>query len=160
MQKGLLDVVSNVCPQANHRWCIRHIEANWSKKWKSGEMKKLLWWCAWSTYEEEFKDQLKKLGQLDEAAAKALVSYPPKNWCRAYFDTQCKNFMVDNNFTESFNSWIVQARQKLIIKMLKDIRVKVGLLYCFNSFNVLLFIVLILLVFWLKLYYFTVLYRL
>ncbi|XP_075074464.1 uncharacterized protein LOC142162060 [Nicotiana tabacum] len=125
MQKGLLDAVSNVYPQANHRWCVRHIEANWSKKWKSGDMKKLIWWCAWSTYEEVFKDQLKKLGQLDEDAAKALVSYPPKNWCRAYFDTQCKNFMVDNNFTESFNSWIVEARQKPIIKMLEDIRVKV-----------------------------------
>ncbi|XP_070012717.1 uncharacterized protein LOC107782262 [Nicotiana tabacum] len=86
-------------------------------------MKKLLWWYAWSTYEKEFKDQLKKLGQLDEDAAKALVSYPPKNWCRAYFDTQCKYFMVDNNFTKSFNSWIVEARQKPIIKMLEDIRV-------------------------------------
>lgn len=32
MEKGLLDVVSNVYPQANHRWCVRHIEANWSKK--------------------------------------------------------------------------------------------------------------------------------
>ncbi|OIT22616.1 hypothetical protein A4A49_52984 [Nicotiana attenuata] len=33
--------------------------------------------------------------------------------------------MVDNNFTESFNSWILEARHKPIVKMLEDIRVKV-----------------------------------
>uniref|UniRef100_A0A3Q7GLF0 Uncharacterized protein n=1 Tax=Solanum lycopersicum TaxID=4081 RepID=A0A3Q7GLF0_SOLLC len=33
--------------------------------------------------------------------------------------------MIDNNFTESFNSWIVEAKQKPIIKMLEEIRVKV-----------------------------------
>ncbi|OIT05021.1 hypothetical protein A4A49_51730 [Nicotiana attenuata] len=32
---------------------------------------------------------------------------------------------VDNNFTESFNSWILEARHKPIIKMLEKIRVKV-----------------------------------
>ncbi|XP_019246323.1 PREDICTED: uncharacterized protein LOC109225975 [Nicotiana attenuata] len=103
MQKGLLEVVSTVLPKANHRWCARHIEANWSKNWRGIEMKKLMWWCAWSTYEEEFKDQLKTLGDIHEDAARELLHYPPQNWCRAYFDTTCKNQMVDNNFTESFN---------------------------------------------------------
>lgn len=133
--KGLLNAVTNVCPKANHRWCVRHIEANWSKNYRSAELKKLLWWCAWSTYEEEFKDQLTKMGELNKKAAKALVSYPPEKWCRAYFDTKCKNFMIDNNFTESFNSWIVEARQKPIIKMLEEIRVKVRK-SCFFKFNI------------------------
>nr|XP_033514000.1 uncharacterized protein LOC104103862 [Nicotiana tomentosiformis] len=33
--------------------------------------------------------------------------------------------MVDNNFTESFNSWILEAKGKPILKMLEDIRIKV-----------------------------------
>ncbi|XP_009759261.1 uncharacterized protein LOC107830763 [Nicotiana tabacum] len=125
MQKGLLEAVSTVLPKANHRWCARHIEANWSKNWRGIEMKKLIWWCAWSTYEEEFKDQLKTLGAVHEDAARELIHYPPQYWCRAYFDTKCKNHMVDNNFTESFNKWILEARNKPIIKMLEDIRLKV-----------------------------------
>ncbi|XP_070024680.1 uncharacterized protein [Nicotiana sylvestris] len=87
MQKGLIDAVSTVLPNANHRWCVRHIEANWSKKWRGLELKKLLWWCAWSTYEEEFTDHLKSMGDVTEEVAKTLVGYTPQNWCRAYFDT-------------------------------------------------------------------------
>ncbi|XP_019255207.1 PREDICTED: uncharacterized protein LOC109233799 [Nicotiana attenuata] len=42
MQNGLLDAVRNVCPQSYHRYCARHIEANWSKQWNTDEMKKLM----------------------------------------------------------------------------------------------------------------------
>ncbi|XP_049406163.1 uncharacterized protein LOC125869766 [Solanum stenotomum] len=125
MQKGLLDAMSNVLPAAHQRFCVRHIESNCLKKWRSGEMKKLMWWCAWSTYDEEFKDQLNRLGKLDADVAKDLISKPPRAWCRAYFDTQCKNTMVFNNFTESFNAWILEARGMPIIKMLEEIRIKV-----------------------------------
>ncbi|XP_070030188.1 uncharacterized protein LOC107801802 [Nicotiana tabacum] len=100
-------------------------------------MKKLLWWCAWSTYEEDFKDQLKKMGELcedeDASFAKDLLHYPPQSWCRAYFDTQCKNMMVDNNFTESFNAWILEARYMPIIKMLEEIIIKVMNLLAINE---------------------------
>ncbi|XP_060195287.1 uncharacterized protein LOC132624538 [Lycium barbarum] len=129
MQKGLVDAVKNTLPNSYHRYCVRHIEANWQKKWRSGQMKKLMWWCAWSTYKEEFTDQLKKLGELSKEdnsfATKDLLHYPPQSWYRAYLDTKCKNMMVDNNFTESFNSWILQARKMPIIRMLKEIRTKV-----------------------------------
>ncbi|XP_019265332.1 PREDICTED: uncharacterized protein LOC109242912 [Nicotiana attenuata] len=78
MQKGLLEAVRIVLPLSNHRFCVRHIEANWSKRIRiSGEMKKYLWWSAWSTYEEDFKDQLKNLGELSVDAAKELLRYPP-----------------------------------------------------------------------------------
>lgn len=84
-----------------------------------------MWWSAWATYAEDFKDQLRKLGDINEEAAKDLLKYNPQTWCRAYFDTHCKNIMVDNNFTESFNSWILEARHMPIIKMLEEIRLKV-----------------------------------
>lgn len=124
-----MKAVKNVLPESHHRYCVRHIEANWCKRWKSGEMRKYMWWCAWSSYEEEFNDQLRKLGELSVDSARELLNYPPQCWSWAFFDTQCKNMMVDNNFTESFNSWILDARQKPIIKMLEEIRIKVmGLL--------------------------------
>ncbi|KAH0633887.1 hypothetical protein KY284_036678 [Solanum tuberosum] len=59
-----------------------------------------------------------------EAGQDLIDKYPPKTWCRAYLDTVCKNQAVDNNFTESFNAWILEARYKPIIGMLEDTRVK------------------------------------
>ncbi|XP_075099960.1 uncharacterized protein LOC142176381 [Nicotiana tabacum] len=126
MQKGLLEAVRIVLPLSNHRFCVSHIEVNWSKRIGiSGGMKKYLWWSAWSTYEEDFKDQLKSLGELSVDAAKELLRYLLQNWCRSYFNTLGKNQMVDNKFTESFNSLILEARGKPILKMLEDIRNKV-----------------------------------
>ncbi|XP_016474470.1 uncharacterized protein LOC107796236 [Nicotiana tabacum] len=120
MQKGLIKVVQNVLPDSHHRFCVKHIEANWCKRWRTDEFKKLLWWSSWSSYEEDFKDQLKSIGQLSKEATESLLNA----WCRAYFDTVCKNQKVENNFTESVNAWLVEARQKPIIKMLEEIRIK------------------------------------
>ncbi|KAH0714005.1 hypothetical protein KY284_006910 [Solanum tuberosum] len=71
MQKGLLNAVENVLPLSNHRYCVRHVEANWMRRFRTGEMKKLMWWADWCTY-----DQLNALGALSEEAAKDLV----KSW--------------------------------------------------------------------------------
>ncbi|XP_009772353.1 uncharacterized protein [Nicotiana sylvestris] len=93
-----------------------------------GEYKKYLWWAACSTYEEDFQDQLKSMSQVEDdgkTTVEDLLKYPPTCWSRAFFDTTCKNQSVDNNLTESFNAWILQARHKLIIKMLEEIRIKV-----------------------------------
>ncbi|XP_075112533.1 uncharacterized protein LOC107802516 [Nicotiana tabacum] len=108
-QKGLIETVQNVLPDSHHRFCVKHIEANWCKRWRTDEFKKLLWWSAWSSYEEDFKDQLKSIGELSKEADESLLMYPPRAWCRAYFDTMCKNQKVENNFTESVNAWLVEA---------------------------------------------------
>ena len=91
-------------------------------------MKKKFWLCAWSTFPEEFKDNLQKLGEVSEKAAEDLLKYPPHTWCRAYFSSRYKSYMVDNNISESFNATIINARHKPIVSMLEEIR-----LYCINK---------------------------
>nr|XP_009757837.1 PREDICTED: uncharacterized protein LOC104210595 [Nicotiana sylvestris]XP_016486230.1 PREDICTED: uncharacterized protein LOC107806574 [Nicotiana tabacum] len=109
MQKGLIDSVHLVLPEAHHRYC------------------------------EDFKDQLRNMTQVDEDGKEVvehLIKYPPESWSRAYFDTVCKNYSMDNNLTESFNSWIKEARFKPIIKVLEDIKVKVMNLLREHEFDV------------------------
>ncbi|KAK6777313.1 hypothetical protein RDI58_024030 [Solanum bulbocastanum] len=126
MQKGLLQAVRTILPEAHKRYCARHIEANWCKRWGKGELKKLLQWAAWSSFTEEFEDQLQEIKKVDEDAGQDLIDmYPSKKWCRVYLDTVCKNQIVDNNFIESFNAWILEARYKPIIEILEGIRVKI-----------------------------------
>jgi len=117
--------MKDVFPESHHRFCAKHVEANWCKTWRSEELQKVFWWCSWTTYEEDFKDKLNMIGSLDKTAAEDLLKYPPNAWCRAYFDTVCKNYEVVNNFTESVNKWILEARGKPIIKMLEEIRTKI-----------------------------------
>ncbi|KAH0759760.1 hypothetical protein KY290_023253 [Solanum tuberosum] len=90
MQKGLIGAVGDLLPKAQHRWCARPIEANWSRSWSGVQMKKMFWWSAWSTYEEEFNDQLKSMGSLSKQVAKDLLWYPPQHWYKAFFDTVMK----------------------------------------------------------------------
>ncbi|XP_028778511.1 uncharacterized protein LOC114735021 [Neltuma alba] len=80
IQKGLQHAVTEILPEAKHRLCARHIYANWSTRWRGNEMKKKIFSCAWSTFEEQFKDNLKALGALNKEAAEAMVSYPIPAW--------------------------------------------------------------------------------
>ncbi|KAG5619129.1 hypothetical protein H5410_018953 [Solanum commersonii] len=66
-----------------------------------GKMKKLMWWAAWCTYEEDFKDQLNALGALSRKATKDLII-----------------------ISSILDSWILVPRGKPILKMLEEIRVK------------------------------------
>lgn len=86
-------------------------------------MKKNFWICAWSTYEEEFNDNLNLLGEISKKAADDLMAYNPSTFCRAFFSSRCKSDMVENNMCESFNSTILNARHKPIVSMLDEIRI-------------------------------------
>ncbi|PHT56241.1 hypothetical protein CQW23_04727 [Capsicum baccatum] len=93
--QGLIDAVKNVLPEAHHRYC-------------------------------EFEDQLENIKPVEEAAEQDLLDrYPPKIWCRTYLDTVCGNQIVENNFMEFFNRWIIKARYIPINGNLEEIGVKV-----------------------------------
>ncbi|XP_059310901.1 uncharacterized protein LOC132062331 [Lycium ferocissimum] len=86
-----------------------------------GELKNHLWWCSWCTYKEEVQDHLSMMGKENKEAGEDLLNrYPAESWCRAYFDSVCKNWQVENNLVESFNNWVMNARFKPIIKMLEE----------------------------------------
>ena len=77
LMQGLVNVIIDVCPKAEHRWCACHIFANWCKRHREGEMKRQFWMATWFTFEEEFVDNIKQLGEVSSNAAKDLINYPP-----------------------------------------------------------------------------------
>ncbi|CAH9085823.1 unnamed protein product [Cuscuta epithymum] len=102
MQKGLIDAVKIVLPIAEHRFCARHILANWGKRWHGEELKKRFWICAWSEFEEEFKYNLSKLGEdqtrpgssTADAAAPTPISVPTRSVRPSNSSTQTTGFGV------------------------------------------------------------------
>ena len=67
------------------------------------------------------------LQTINPAAHRWLVEQAgsPDHWCKAFFHTNVKSDMLCNNLSESFNSFILDVRDKPIITMLELIRSKV-----------------------------------
>ncbi|CAI9289675.1 unnamed protein product [Lactuca saligna] len=123
--KGLLEAVKEVMPHAEHRQCACHICANFYKHF-SGEIYKTLFWeAAMSTTDQQFKNNMEKMKELNNDAYDDLMKRNPKTWCRAYFATDRACEAVENGVSESFNSAIVGARGKPLITMLEEIRLHV-----------------------------------
>ncbi|XP_038693818.1 uncharacterized protein LOC119991542 [Tripterygium wilfordii] len=121
-QKGLVGAVADTWSKAEHRFCCRHLYANWCKTHSSRHLKNLFWSIAKSTNKSDFEEKFKELEKVHPAAAKDLMLVAPKYWCKAFFSTWSKCDSCDNNLCEAFNGTIVEARSKSIISMLEDIR--------------------------------------
>ncbi|KAL5170653.1 hypothetical protein HKD37_11G032317 [Glycine soja] len=104
MQKGLIPALLEVMPGAPHRFCVFHLWKNFTKQWKSKELKGIVWQCAKSTTAWEY-----------------LNKWPKQAWTKAHFSTIPKVDNICNNTCEVFNSRILQYRCKPIITMLEEI---------------------------------------
>ncbi|CAI9265086.1 unnamed protein product [Lactuca saligna] len=123
--QGLLEAVKEVMPHAEHRQCAHHICANFYKHFSGEFYKTLFWQAAKSTTDQEFKNNMEKMKELNNDAYDDLMKRNPKTWCRAYFETDRACEAVENGIFESFNSAIIGARGKPLITMLEEIRLHV-----------------------------------
>ncbi|GKV08367.1 hypothetical protein SLEP1_g20005 [Rubroshorea leprosula] len=60
----------------------------------------------------------------DHKAKERLMKLDPKFWCKAFFDTDAKCDAVDNNMSETFNGFILDARHNGPLSLLEDLRRK------------------------------------
>nr|GEV84966.1 hypothetical protein CTI12_AA098400 [Tanacetum cinerariifolium] len=120
--KGLLDAVSELLPQAEHRKCTRNIYYNFKKKFSGVQLQKLFWYTACSTIEKQFQKHMEQIKLLNPLAYDYLIQRDPNTWSIAFFemDRRCATF--ENGISKSFNRAILSPRSKPIITMLEEIR--------------------------------------
>ncbi|GJT00946.1 FAR1-related sequence 10 [Tanacetum coccineum] len=82
---GILPAIAQVFPNAEHRFCVRHIYENFKAQWKCNQFKELVWKCAAATIVPYFDKQMGKLKNLDEGAYEYLQKIPPQHWSRSHF---------------------------------------------------------------------------
>ena len=111
-------------PAAEHRCCARHIHANWKKNHPGNALKNAFWRAAKASTVADFNKVMDEIRCISPFAYDDLLKTNPKYWSRAYFKTLTHCDVVDNNISECFNSWILEARYKPIISMLDHIRVQ------------------------------------
>nr|GMC89292.1 uncharacterized protein LOC109174707 [Ipomoea batatas] len=107
-----------------HRFCVRHMHANFVKDGFTGNvLKQKLWAMCKATTEAEYKKQLDELKELNAKAADWLAARDAKHYCRAYFSTFPKTDMLLNNLCESWNSSILNFRDKPILTLCERLRI-------------------------------------
>ncbi|XP_073152374.1 uncharacterized protein [Henckelia pumila] len=119
-QKGFIQAMREVFPNAEHRFCVRHMHANFRNAGFRGQaFKHAMWECARASTVNEFDRKMKELRELDENAYQWFNDKTPTQWSRSHFQEFPKCDMLLNNGCESFNSVILEAREKPLISMLE-----------------------------------------
>ncbi|XP_019179510.1 PREDICTED: uncharacterized protein LOC109174707 [Ipomoea nil] len=123
-QKGLIPAVEELFPGMEHRFCVRHMHANFVKDGFSGNvLKQKLWAVCKATTEAEYKRQMEELKEINAKAADWLAARDAKHYCRAYFSTFPKTDLLLNNLCESWNSTILNFRDKPILTLCEKLRI-------------------------------------
>ncbi|KAG8368932.1 hypothetical protein BUALT_Bualt15G0097800 [Buddleja alternifolia] len=117
-QKSLIKAFEEVLPNSDHRFCVRHLLGNFTRRGFRGlAFKNALWKAIRATTENEFTKSFSELTNLDDDVAEWFSDKPPQHWCKAFFNTYPKCDMLLNNCCETFNSNILPAREMPILSM-------------------------------------------
>ncbi|KAK8943070.1 hypothetical protein KSP39_PZI008986 [Platanthera zijinensis] len=122
-QKGLIRAVEELLPNAEHRFCVRHMYNNFKQIHKGLQLKSLLWKAASASRLVDFNSEMEKMKTFNIEAYNWVRARHPRNWARSHFSTWPKCDMLLNNLCESFNNVILKARGKPIVTMFEIIRV-------------------------------------
>ncbi|KAH0654110.1 hypothetical protein KY289_031788 [Solanum tuberosum] len=122
-QKGLIEAFDLVLPGVSHRFCVRHLHNNFKRAGYSGmALKNALWKAASATTIDRFDACMTDLFELDKDAYAWLSAKVPSEWSRSHFSPLPKCDILLNNQCEVFNKFILDARDKPIVKLLETIR--------------------------------------
>ncbi|XP_021810136.1 uncharacterized protein LOC110753530 [Prunus avium] len=126
-QKGIIPAIETLLPTTEHKMCVRHIYSNFRTEHAGLALKNILWAAARATIIPWYEAEMEKMKQQDEEVWKWLIKRPAKNWSRSHFEPHSKCDLLLNNLCESFNSCILDSRDKSILTCLERIRVYIML---------------------------------
>ncbi|XP_021714772.1 uncharacterized protein LOC110682751 [Chenopodium quinoa] len=89
---------------------------------RGDEMKAMFWKAAKAYNEADYKDSLEEMEEVNPGAVIAFNKHNPNLFCRAFVKTTTKCNVILSNMAETWNGYIIHARNKHLIDMLEDIR--------------------------------------
>ncbi|KAK9267728.1 hypothetical protein L1049_010161 [Liquidambar formosana] len=89
-QKGLVPNFDAVLPRADHRFCIRHMYANFKTEFKGKALKDLMWKATSAYTVQEFTQAMETIKKKSEPAYNWLAAVNPTQWARHAFTTRPK----------------------------------------------------------------------
>ncbi|KAK4360584.1 hypothetical protein RND71_019536 [Anisodus tanguticus] len=111
----------------NHRFCAKYLYNNFKVKHPGPKLRELFWTAVKAYNEQDFWQVMNEMKEISKPAYNWLL-YDCKesleSWARYKFEEHVKNEHVTNNMTESFNDFVVEAREMLVLTLLEWIRRK------------------------------------
>ncbi|XP_057755529.1 uncharacterized protein LOC130974688 [Arachis stenosperma] len=121
-QKGLLEAMKEVMPNAPHRNCVMHMWKNFINRFKDLQVRDVVWECASCSTPPEFVETMEKLKKINEEAWEYLTRFDPRVWVKAYLNHGPKVDSLTNNMCESWNAKIGKYITKPILTMCEELR--------------------------------------
>ncbi|CAN6354378.1 unnamed protein product [Urochloa humidicola] len=121
-QKGLINAVSAIFPDAEHRFCVRHMYQNFHSLHKGETLKNDVWAIARSSNIPRWEKNMAQLKKDSVEAYTWIEELPPNTWVRAFFSEFPKCDMLLNNNCDVFNRYILDARDMPILTMFEKMR--------------------------------------
>ncbi|WVZ08557.1 hypothetical protein V8G54_021903 [Vigna mungo] len=91
-QKGLRHVVEDVIPGVAQRFCVRHLYANFRKKFPGKNLKRLMWRAATTTHPQQWENEMRNMKEVNEDAFRHMIAIPPRS--RFTTTAQCDTLMM------------------------------------------------------------------
>ncbi|KAM0871570.1 hypothetical protein ACQ4PT_039311 [Festuca glaucescens] len=121
--KGLEVAVDNVFPAVEHRECMRHLAANFGKKFKVKVYADNLWPASLTCSVKKHNYHMRQLYKNDKVK-EYLETHHSKLWARSQFSELSKVDYVHNNIAGSFNSTIRKLKGLYLADLLDKIRIE------------------------------------
>ncbi|XP_073121042.1 uncharacterized protein [Henckelia pumila] len=117
-QKGLIQACDEIFSNSDHLYCVRHLHSNFKNAGFRGDsFRNALWSCASATTVNEFRKRMLEIRAIDQNVADWFNDKEPHQWSKSHFSEKSKCDILLNNSCESFNSSILEARNKQILSM-------------------------------------------
>lgn len=101
---------------------MRQLWANFKKMWPKKKYKNVPWNAGKSYTIKGFNTNISKIKDLNREVFEYLDRISPMTWSRHDFSEEVKSDLLLNNLAETFNSFVLETRDKPIIIMMETIR--------------------------------------
>ena len=105
-------------PNTYHRFCVRHLKANFNKKFVNSELENLMWLAATEHQEKKFMQRMQQIKTLSPAAYEWLNEFPLEKWTM-YKDGGRRWGAMTTNVSESYNGLLKKARGLPVTAMVR-----------------------------------------
>ena len=95
--------MNELFPDAEHRFCVRHMWSNFQQQFKGDVLKNQLWKIARSNTVIKFEQFMEEMKTINPDAHKWLEELEPNTWVRAFQSDLPKCDILLNNNCEVFN---------------------------------------------------------